>query len=84
MENLNPNLQKNELLKEVNSKLANIPEEISINVIIKGAGAKKYHFVKSVLSSAYPKLDSDDIDKFIVRSGVEREMARFSKIWQDE
>lgn len=84
MENLNPNLQKDHLLKEVNSKLTNIPEEISVNVILKGVGAKKYHFVKSVLSSAYPELDEDDIDKFIVRSGIEREMARFSKIWEDE
>lgn len=84
MNNLKHNDDKKSMLAEVNEKLANIPEEISVSVILKGEGAKKYHFVKSVLSSAYPELDEDDIDKFIVRSGIEREMARFSQIWNNE
>ena len=84
MEKIDFTKDKKALLAEVNSKLSKIPEEISVNVILKGEGAKKFHFVKSILTSAYPELDEDDIDKFIVRSGVEREMARFSNIWQDE
>jgi hypothetical protein len=84
MEKIDFTKDKKALLAEVNLKLANIPDEISVNVILKGEGAKKFHFVKSILTSAYPELDEDDIDKFIVRSGVEREMARFSNIWQDE
>ena len=60
------------------------PEEISVNVIIKGVAAKKFHLVQTILKASYPELEDEEVDKFIIRSGVEREMSRLSNIFQDE
>lgn len=75
---------KKKILLDINESLQNPPSEVSINVILTGNGAKKFHLVKTLLTSSYPELDEDEIDKFIVRSGVEREIARLSNIWNDE
>ena len=64
------------------SKLENSPDEVSVNVILTGIGAARYHFAKSLLQSAYPNLDSRDIDKFLVRAGAEREIERLAYLWK--
>jgi hypothetical protein len=33
--------------------------------------------------SSYPELSENDIEKFIVRSGVERELERINRIWNE-
>lgn len=75
---------KNEVMKQIQEDLSNVPDEIPINLILTGSGAKKFHFVKTVLSRSFPELNEEDIFKFIIRSGVERELARFSHIWNNE
>jgi hypothetical protein len=73
-----------EIIANLNEAILNAPEEISINVILTGNGAKRFHIVKSLLASTYPELEDEEIDKFIVRSGIERELGRFSEIWNNE
>ncbi len=73
-----------ELLNKINVELQNAPEEIAINTILTGIGAKKYHLMKTILSASNPELDEEDICKYIIRSGIEREMEKISNIWQNE
>jgi hypothetical protein len=75
---------KNEIMRQIQDDLQNTPDEIPINLILTGEGAKKFHFVKTVLFRSFPELSEEDIFKFIIRSGVERELARFSNIWNNE
>jgi hypothetical protein len=71
-------------MQQIFTTLQEPPEEVSVNVIIKGVAAKKFHLVKTILKASYPELEDEEIDKFIIRSGVEREMSRLSNIFQDE
>jgi len=73
-----------DILKKLNEAIENSPDEISVNVILTGNGAKRYHIVKTLLLASYPELDDIELEKFIVRSGVERELARFSEIWNEQ
>ena len=57
-------------------------KEISINVIIKGSSAAKYNILKTMLSASFPDLEDEEIDKYIIRAGVERELEKFSNIIQ--
>jgi len=65
----------------VEEKLSNPPEEISVNLVLTGNGAKRYHFVMSILSSIYPELNEEEVHKYLLRSGVERELERITNIW---
>jgi hypothetical protein len=71
-------------MDKIFTTLQDPPEEISVNVIIKGVAAKKFHLVQTILKASYPELEDEEVDKFIIRSGVEREMSRLSNIFQDE
>ena len=73
-----------DIIDNIHKNLNEPPEEISINIILKGTSAKKFHFVKTILLSSYPELSEEDIDKFIIRSGAERELERFNRIWNQE
>ena len=78
------NINHNDIMQKIFTTLQEPPEEVSVNVIIKGVAAKKFHLVKTILKASYPELEDEEIDKFIIRSGVEREMSRLSNIFQDE
>ena len=82
MEKLNFSLApKADILKDLESFLETSPEEVAVNVIIKGTAAKKFLYVKTFLASSFPELSEDDIVKFIIRSGVQRELEKFKDIW---
>jgi len=70
-----------EIISNIEKELATPPKEVAINLIFTGNGAKRYHFVKSILASSYPELDNEEIDKYLLRSGVERELERIAHIW---
>ena len=70
-----------EIIKSVEEKLSNPPKEISVNLVLTGNGAKRYHFVMSILSSIYPELNEEEVHKYLLRSGVERELERITNIW---
>ncbi len=78
------NINHNDIMDKIFTTLQDPPEEISVNVIIKGVAAKKFHLVQTILKASYPELEDEEVDKFIIRSGVEREMSRLSNIFQDE
>lgn len=78
------NEKKLEIFKKIQSDLEDCPKEISINVVLKGESARKFFIIKKILNITLPELDEDDIDKFIVRSGVEREIGKISQIWDNE
>ncbi len=77
-------INHNDIMDKIFTTLQEPPEEVSVNVIIKGVAAKKFHLVQTILKASYPELEDEEIDKFIIRSGVEREMSRLSNIFQDE
>ena len=84
MDELNFNLaSKKDILNNMESLIKDLPDETAINVIIKGSSAKKFLFVKTFLSSSFPEISEDDIVKFILRSGVQRELEKFKSIWND-
>jgi hypothetical protein len=78
------NINHNDIMQQIFTTLQEPPEEVSVNVIIKGVAAKKFHLIQTILKASYPELEDEEIDKFIIRSGVEREMSRLSNIFQDE
>ena len=78
------NINHNDIMQQIFTTLQEPPEEVSVNVIIKGVAAKKFHLIQNILKASYPELEDEEIDKFIIRSGVEREMSRLSNIFQDE
>ena len=77
-------INHNDIMSTITSKLQNAPDEIAVNIIIKGVAAKKLHLVQTILAASYPELEEEEIDKFIIRSGVEREMSRLSAIFEDQ
>jgi hypothetical protein len=84
MDELNFNLaSKKDILNNMESLIKDLPDETAINLIIKGSSAKKFLFVKTFLSSSFPEISEDDIVKFILRSGVQRELEKFKSIWND-
>jgi hypothetical protein len=78
------NLQKpneihhEDLLKE----LSNCPDEIPVNLIVNGTLAKKLHFVITLLSKYY-NLSEDEIVKFLIRQGVEKEIEKIGNVFSD-
>ena len=76
-------INASEILNKINADLQNAPEEIPINTILTGEAAKKYHLMKTILSSVAPEFDDEDICKYIIRSGIEREMDKISDVWKN-
>lgn len=76
-------INPNEILNKINSELQNAPEEISINAILTGESARRYFFMKLILSSIAPEFDDEDISKYIIRSGIEREFDKISDVWKN-
>jgi hypothetical protein len=84
MDNKNKIDNKTLIFNKINSKLNDIPKEIAVNVILKGESARKFYIIKQILLHTVPELDEDEIDKFILRSGVEREINKITDIWDNE
>ena len=77
-------INPSEIMNKINLELQNVPEEIAINTILTGVGAKRYHLMKTILSSMDPDIDDEEVCKYIIRSGIEREMEKISKIWKND
>lgn len=73
-----------DIIDNIQKNLNDAPDEISVNIILKGTSAKKFYFVKTILASSYPELSEEEIDKYIIRSGAERELERFNRIWNQD
>ena len=75
---------RNEILKKISAELGDSPKEVPVNVIVLGESARKLHYVKTIISNTNPELNEDDVLKYIIRSGVEREIDKITKILKDE
>jgi hypothetical protein len=70
----NPNeIHHEDLLKELS---------IPVNLIVNGTLAKKLHFVITLLSKYY-NLSEDEIIKFLIRQGVEKEIEKIGNVFSD-
>jgi hypothetical protein len=79
MNSQKPNeIHHEDLLKD----LSNSPSEIPINLIVNGTLAKKLHFVITLLSKYY-NLPEDEIIKFILRQGVEKEIEKIGNVFSE-
>jgi hypothetical protein len=79
MNSQKPNeIHHEDLLKD----LSNSPTEIPINLIVNGTLAKKLHFVITLLSKYY-NLPEDEIIKFILRQGVEKEIEKIGNVFSE-
>lgn len=75
---------KTDILKKISLELKEFPKELPVNVIVLGESARKLHYVKTIISNTNPELTEEDVLKFILRSGVEREIEKINQILNDE
>lgn len=79
--NLNFNISpRKEIVDKVEQAMMNPPDEVAVNVLLTGVSAKKFHIIKTLIESSMPDLEEDDILKYIIRAGVERELEKFSQV----
>lgn len=79
--NLNFNISpRKEIVDKVEQAMMNPPDEVAVNVLLTGVSAKKFHIIKTLIASSMPDLEEDDILKYIIRAGVERELEKFSQV----
>lgn len=75
---------KSEIFKKISQELKDVPDEFPVNLIVLGESARKLHYVKTIISKTNPELSEEDVLKFILRSGVEREIDKINTILKDE
>ena len=79
--NLNFNISpRKEIVDKVEQAMINPPDEVAINILLTCVSAKKLHIIKTLIASSMPDLEEDDILKYIIRAGVERELEKFSQV----
>lgn len=65
-------------ITKVNESLKDAPNEVAVNIIIKGSTAKKLLFLREIMLSAMPDLDEEMVYKYILSVGVNKELEKFS------
>lgn len=80
--NMNHNLNfkvapRSEIVAKVEEAVMFAPEEVPVNILLTGTSAKKFHIIKTLITSSMPDLEEDDVVKYILRAGVEREFEKF-------
>ena len=73
-----------DIFKKISQELNDVPKEFPVNLIVLGESARKLHYVKTIISNTHPELTEEDVLKFILRSGVEREFQKITTILKDE
>lgn len=76
----NPNFASPEVVAKVTEVMKNPPEKISINVEMTGMLALKHQFCRQVLMAGCG-LSETEADKYLIRSGAEREISRLVSVW---
>lgn len=69
------------IAEDLGRAMAEVPEEITVSVTLRGRGAARYHFARTLLLLAFPDLAQEDVDKFLMRAGAEREIERLAHLW---
>lgn len=71
---------RKEIVDKIEEAISNPPDEYPVNILLTGNAANKFNLLKIIISSSYPNLDEEDILKYIIRAGIEREFEKFSEV----
>ncbi len=63
---------------KIKESLSNAPDEVSVNIIIKGSTAKKLLLLREIMLNTMPELDEDMVYKYLFSVGVNKELEKFS------
>ncbi len=63
---------------KIKESLSNAPDEVSVNIIIKGSTAKKLLLLREIMLNTMPDLDEDMVYKYLFSVGVNKELEKFS------
>lgn len=63
---------------KIKESLSNAPDEVSVNIIVKGSTAKKLLLLREIMLNTMPELDEDMVYKYLFSVGVNKELEKFS------
>lgn len=63
------------LISQIQKEMLNPPDEIEVTVKLTGLGARRYNVLSKILEIGFNE-PSNEIAKYIMRAGVEREFER--------
>lgn len=72
-------LKPNFDLKQIKESITEIPNEVSVNLILTGSAAKQLVLLRQIMITAFPDLTEEMIFKYIMTSGIKRELEKFSE-----
>jgi hypothetical protein len=65
-------------ISNIKESLSNAPDEVAVNIIVKGSTAKKLFLLREIMLTAMPDLDEEMIYKYLLSVGVSKELEKFS------
>ena len=72
-------LKPNFDLNQIKESIKDIPNEVSVNLILTGSAAKQLVLLRQIMIAAFPDLTEEMIFKYIMTSGIKRELEKFSE-----
>lgn len=63
---------------KIKESLSNAPDEVSVNIIVKGSTAKKLLLLREIMLNTMPDLDEDMVYKYLFSVGLNKELEKFS------
>ena len=72
-------LKPNFDLNKIKESITEIPNEVSVNLILTGSAAKQLVLLRQIMITAFPDLTEEMIFKYIMTSGIKRELEKFSE-----
>jgi hypothetical protein len=72
-------LKPNFNLNEIKESLKDISDEVAVNLILTGSAAKKMLLLRQIMITAFPDLTEESIYKYILTSGINRELEKFAE-----
>ena len=72
-------LKPNFDLNEIKESLKDISDEVAVNLILTGSAAKKMLLLRQIMITAFPDLNEESIYKYILTSGINRELEKFAE-----
>ena len=72
-------LKPNFDLNKIKESITEMPNEVSVNLILTGSAAKQLVLLRQIMITAFPDLTEEMIFKYIMTSGIKRELEKFSE-----
>ena len=70
-----------EIIELVKADMQDVQEEITLTITLTGVGAGKYQFISNILQHGFGE-SPENIAKYILRAGIEREIERVTESMQ--